>query len=217
GTTGSSDVQIGAQYNAGDAMVRAEAATTTPRPSFGLLVERESHDSTEIAEDERPTRNSSEVDSGEGEGRRRLKENSERTKDLPCSREYTKRNESTSANAISEVARLPSSQENSKRRESTSDGAAAKVEGLPSSQENSKRRESNSANAVTEVAGLPSSQENSQRRESTSANATAKVAGLPSSQENSKRQMNSANVVAEVAAFTAPPEPSFGLIRLEKV
>ena len=113
--------------------------------------------------------------------------------DLPCSREYTKRNETTSANAISEVARLPSSQENSKRRESTSDGAAAKVE------------------------GLPSSQENSQRRESTSANATAKVAGLPSSQETSQRQTNSANAVAEVVALTAPPEPSFGLIRLEKV
>ena len=61
-------------------MVRAEAATTPPRLSFGLLVERESHDSTEIAEDERPTRNSSEVDSGETEGRRRLKENSGRTK-----------------------------------------------------------------------------------------------------------------------------------------
>ena len=61
-------------------MVRAEAATTTPRPSFGLLVERESHDSTEIAKDERPTRTSSEGDSGEGEGCRRLKENSGRTK-----------------------------------------------------------------------------------------------------------------------------------------
>ena len=61
-------------------MVRAEAATTTPRPSFGLLVERESHDSTEIAKDERPTRTSSEGDSGEGEGCRRPKENSERTK-----------------------------------------------------------------------------------------------------------------------------------------
>ncbi|GMH60624.1 hypothetical protein TrRE_jg1031, partial [Triparma retinervis] len=146
-TTGS-DAQIGAQSNAGDATIRAEDATTPPRLSFGLLVERESHDSTEIAEDERPTRTSSEVDSGEGEGRRRLKENSERTKDLPSSREYAKRNESTSANAISEVARLSSSQENSQRHESTSANAAAEVAGLPSSQEKFKRRESTSANAV---------------------------------------------------------------------
>ena len=113
--------------------------------------------------------------------------------DLPSSREYAKRNESTSTNAISEVARLSSSQENSQRHESTS------------------------ANAAAEVAGLPSSQEKSKRRESTSANAVPEVAGLPSSQENSKRQTNSANAVAEVAALTAPPEPSFGLIRLEKV
>ena len=116
--------------------------------------------------------------------------------DLPSSREYAKRNESTSTNAISEVARLSSSQENSQRRESTSANAVPEVAGLPSSQENSKRRESTSANAAAEVAGLPSSQENSQRRESTSANA-----------------------VTEVIALAATPslEHSFGLIRLEKV
>jgi len=88
---------------------------------------------------------------------------------------------------------------------------------LPSSREYAKRNESTSTNAISEVARLSSSQENSQRRESTSANAVPEVAGLPSSQENSKRQTNSANAVAEVAALTAPPEPSFGLIRLEKV
>ncbi|GMH63098.1 hypothetical protein TrRE_jg6621 [Triparma retinervis] len=89
---------------------------------------------------------------------------------------------------------------------------------LPSSREYAKRNESTSTNTISEVARLSSSQENSQRRESTSANAAANIAGLPYSQENSqRRKSSSANTVAEVAALTAPPEPSFGLIRLEKV
>ncbi|GMH56515.1 hypothetical protein TrRE_jg7997 [Triparma retinervis] len=88
---------------------------------------------------------------------------------------------------------------------------------LPSSREYAKRNGSTSTNAISEVARLSSSQENSKRRESTSVNAAPKVEDLPSSQENSKRQTNSANTVAEVAALTTPPEPSFGLIRLEKV
>ncbi|GMI41120.1 hypothetical protein TrCOL_g7561, partial [Triparma columacea] len=109
------------------------AAFTTPRgPSFGLTVESASHDdSTEIAWDDKVSRNTTlVVDSREGEGCRRLKENSER------------------------LQALPSSQDFPKRRELTTVGAAAKVEGLPSSQDNSKRRESTSANAVTEVAAL---------------------------------------------------------------
>ena len=57
------------------------AALTTPRgPSFGLTVESASHDdSTEIAGDDKVSRNTTlVVDSREGEGCRRLKENSER-------------------------------------------------------------------------------------------------------------------------------------------
>ena len=57
------------------------AALTTPQgPSFGLTVESASHDdSTEIAGDDKVSRNTTlVVDSREGEGCRRLKENSER-------------------------------------------------------------------------------------------------------------------------------------------
>ncbi|GMI48087.1 hypothetical protein TrCOL_g881 [Triparma columacea] len=57
------------------------AALTTPQgPSFGLTVESASHDdSTEIAGDDKVSRNNTlVVDSREGEGCRRLKENSER-------------------------------------------------------------------------------------------------------------------------------------------
>ena len=59
----------------------AEAAALKiplPKSPLRLIDENASHNLTEIAKDDKITRNSSEGDSGEGEGCRRLKESSER-------------------------------------------------------------------------------------------------------------------------------------------